>query len=85
MSDTSSADWKKLHENALVVDSHADSIVAYIMRGNLSFFGGERKVPWKGTIEFLRGAGDPRPGASDIQLNAATMSAGGIDVGVFRG
>ena len=83
MSDTTTIDWKKLHEEALVIDSHADSIVAYVMRGNLSFFGGKRDVPWTGTIEFLRGAGDPRPGASEIQLNAETMSAGGIDLELF--
>jgi membrane dipeptidase len=83
MSDANNTNWGKLHEEALVIDSHADSIVAYIMRGNLSFFGGKRNPPWRGTIEFLRGAGDPRPGASDIQLNAATMAAGGVDVGFF--
>ena len=30
-----------------------------------------------------RGAGDPRPGASEIQLNAETMAAGGIDLEFF--
>jgi len=80
---TSSTDWRTLHKDALVIDSHADSIVAYIMRGNLSFAGGARSLAWPGTIEQLRGRGGPRPGAATIQLNAATMSAGGIDVEFF--
>jgi membrane dipeptidase len=73
----------KLHQDALVVDCHADTIVAYIRRGNLSFFGDERKPAWRGTIEQLRGREEPRPGAGYIQLNAETMSAGGIDLGFF--
>ena len=83
MSDTNYPEWKKIHNDALVIDSHNDSIVAYIRRGNLSFFGGERKVPWKGTIEQLRGTEGPRPGAANIQLNSKTMADGGIDVGFF--
>ncbi len=83
MSDRPDLDWKELHRDALVIDSHADTIVAYIMRGNLSFFGGKRTPPWRGTIEHLRGIAGPRPGAANIQLNAVTMAQGGIDVSFF--
>ncbi|MBN1686905.1 MAG: dipeptidase [Spirochaetales bacterium] len=83
MTETGSSQWRELHSDALVIDTHADSIVAYVMRGNLSFFGGQRTPPWKGTIEFLRGTGGRRPGAANIQLNAGTMKEGGIDAGFF--
>ena len=76
-------DWKALHKDALVIDSHNDSIVAHVARGNLSFSGGKRTLSWPGTIELLHGRGDSAPGAADIQLNLSTLAEGGIDVGFF--
>jgi membrane dipeptidase len=76
-------DWKDLHRDALVADSHNDSIVAHVRRGNLSVAGGTRRVPWRGTIDSLRGPGGPRPGAADIQLNIPKMAQGGIDFAFF--
>ena len=76
-------DWKELHKDALVIDSHNDSIVAHVSRGNLSFSGGKRSPEWPGTIELLHGRSGPVPGAENIQLNFATIAQGGIDVGFF--
>lgn len=78
-------DYRELHANALVVDSHNDTIVAHIRRGNLSLSGrsdgGDRRHP--GVISFLRGHEEPRPGAADIQISFPKMREGGIDVGFF--
>ena len=57
-----------MHGDAPVIDSHNDTIVAHIRRGNYSFFG--EKVDSHGmsrpmgTIGLLRGPQEPRPGAS---------------------
>lgn len=78
-------DYRELHADALVVDSHNDTIVAHIRRGNLSLSGGseggERRH--SGVISFLRGHEAPRPGAADIQIDFPKMRQAGIDVGFF--
>jgi len=74
-------DCKELHESALVIDSHNDTIVAHIRRGNLSLSRGEEgsAARWDGTIAFFRGPGAPREGAEPIQINLPKMRAAGID------
>ena len=78
-------DWKELHEDALVIDAHNDTIVAHIRRGNLSLIqGGEgASERHSGTIAALRGHEEPRPGASWIQINLPKMREGGIDAAFF--
>lgn len=74
-----------MHRNALVIDSHNDTIVAHIRRGNLSLQRGQEGANGRhsGTIAFLRGHEDPRPGASFIQINFPKMREGGIDAAFF--
>ena len=76
---------EELTRQALVIDSHNDTIVAHIRRGNLSFSGGDSPLgPERpGTIAFLRGREQPRPGADWIQMNFPKMRQGGIDAGFF--
>ena len=67
-----------------VVDSDNDTIVAHIRRGQLSLNGTDAYADrHPGTIAFLRGHEEPRPGASPIQINLPLMHAGGIDTGFF--
>lgn len=76
-------DWKALHKDALVIDSHNDSIVAHVSRGNLSFSGGKRPTEWPGTVELLHGRSGAAPGAAEIQVNLSSLSNGGIDAGFY--
>ena len=76
-------DYRQLQADALVVDSHNDTIVAHIRRGNLSLSGRSERHRHSGVISFLRGHEDPRPGAADIQIDYPKMREGGIDVGFF--
>ena len=78
-------DYEALHRDALVVDSHNDTIVAHIRRGNLSLVRGEEEAQgrFSGTISFLRGPESPREGAEPIQIDLPKMRQGGIDAGFF--
>jgi membrane dipeptidase len=78
-------DYRELHENALVIDSHNDTIVAHIRRGNLSLERGQEgsETRSSGTIAFLRGHEDPREGADYIQINFPKMRKAGIDAAFF--
>jgi membrane dipeptidase len=78
-------DYRELMKDALVIDSHNDTIVAHIRRGNLSVERGEEGASERhsGTIAFLRGHEDPRPGAAYLQINFPLMRQAGIDVGFF--
>jgi len=77
-------DAKKLLARALVIDSHNDTIVAHIRRGNWSLFDAEvHGAGHSGTISFLRGHEPPRPGADAIQIDVPKMRASGIDCGFF--
>lgn len=78
-------DYRALHEDALVIDSHNDTIVAHIRRGNVSLTGSrdDADEPRAGTIAFLRGREAPRPGAEWIQIDFAKMREGGIDAAFF--
>ncbi len=85
-----------LQKDALVVDSHNDTIVAHIRRGNRSFFdesAGPNETPsgdafmrlyhTLGTVGQIRGPEAPRPGAADIQINFPLMRRAGIDAAFF--
>ena len=78
-------DYEDLHKEAMVIDSHNDTIVAHIRRGNLSLELGQegQNRRYSGTIAFLRGYEDPRPGADFIQINFPKMREGGIDAAFF--
>lgn len=74
-----------LHRDALVIDSHNDSIVSHIRRGNLSLTGTEK--PWlmerAGTVAYLRGPLEQMAYAWSEQLDLPKMRAGGIDAAFF--
>jgi len=78
-------DYRELHKNALVIDSHNDTIVAHIRRGNLSLERGQEGSDTRssGTIAFLRGHEEPREGAGNIQINLPKMREAGIDAAFF--
>ena len=75
----------ELHEQALVIDSHNDAIVAHIRRGNVSLADENARTPADpiGTIAYLRGAVPPEEDAIGIQLNIPKMRQGGIDAAFF--
>ncbi len=75
----------KFHKQSLVIDSHNDSIVAHIRRGNISFADVDAKKHdlHSGTIAYLRGPVPPEEDAIGIQLNIQKMREGGIDVAFF--
>ena len=90
------AEIAALHRDALVIDSHNDTIVAHIRRGNCSYFdddadsydpsSGEAMLKQHhtlGTIVQTRGPEQPRPGAAAIQINFPKMRQGGIDAAFF--
>jgi membrane dipeptidase len=74
-----------LHQNALVIDGHNDTIVAHIRRGNYSLHAGPVGAATRhaGTVAWLRGPEAPRPGAAEIQINFPKMQVGGIDAAFF--
>ena len=73
---------RTLHQDALVLDSHNDSIVSHIRRGNQSIADESRKQRGRhsGTVAFLRGRLGP---AKDIELNIPKMKEGGVDAAFF--
>jgi membrane dipeptidase len=76
---------EQLHRDALVIDSHNDSIVSRIRRGNLSITG--RPAPHladrEGTVLFLRGPLETEAYAWNGQIDLPQMRAGGIDCAFF--
>jgi membrane dipeptidase len=78
-------DARELHQQAVVIDSHNDTIVAHIRRGNLSLETGPEgsEARKSGVIAFLRGPEKPRPGAENIQINFPKMRKAGIHAGFF--
>ena len=80
---TDATDFKALHEDALVIDAHNDTIVGLLRRGAQSVLGSDapaRTEP-QSLIAYLRGAPDSTE--VDIQSNEPKMRAGGVDVGFF--
>ncbi|MCZ6676348.1 MAG: dipeptidase [Candidatus Poribacteria bacterium] len=81
----SKSSFMELHQDALVIDSHNDTIVTHIRRGNLSISG--RTVPNRirhnGTIAYLRGPLDAEAREVELQINLPKMRQGGIDAAFF--
>ncbi len=75
-------DAANLHRDSLVIDSHNDSAVALIRRGNLGL-AGERdsgRYERAGAVAYLR---QYQSGQVKMQLDINTMRAGGIDAAFF--
>ena len=73
-----------LHERALVVDAHNDSIIAHIRRGNLRL-DGIQPNNWKeraGAAAYLRQYETPL-GNQAVQLDLPKMKRGGLDTAFF--
>lgn len=72
-----------LHRDALVIDSHNDSIVAHIRRGNLGLGGeqGAERAGRAGVVAYLRQYLSPL--GEGIQLDIPRMRAGGLDAAFF--
>jgi membrane dipeptidase len=76
-----------LHRDALVLDSHNDSIVRHIRLGNRSFSDrpagtAAQGAAHQGTIRYLRGPLS-REEAAEPQVTFPTMRAGGLDAAFF--
>lgn len=77
-------DHAALHRQTLVIDAHNDTIVAHLRRGGRSLSGAERppsRFPEHGIVDFLGGMSRTR--GEPIQIDFASMAAGGIDAGFF--
>jgi membrane dipeptidase len=76
---------EQLHRDALVIDSHNDTIVSLIRRGNLSITG--REAPHlshlSGTVSYLRGPLETEAYAWNGQVSLPKLRAGGIDAAFF--
>ncbi|MDA8218058.1 MAG: membrane dipeptidase, partial [Dehalococcoidales bacterium] len=77
-------DYQQLHREALVIDSHNDTIVAHIRRGNLSLQTGESVSDdtFYGVVAFVRGE-YPDKVAKPIQIDFPKMRESGIDAAFF--
>ena len=72
---------EQLHRDALVIDSHNDTIVAHIVKGHAGFFSSETNEPDQpGTIALMRGR---ERHAAKIQIDFPLMRRSGIDVAFF--
>ena len=74
-----------LHRQALVIDSHNDSIVYHIRQGNRSMSGQPDPVLAEraGIVRYLRGPLESRLQDAEPQLNWPKMRAGGLDAAFF--
>ena len=72
----------ELHRDALVIDSHNDSIVAGVSGGS-GLGGAPTRHAGSGTIAQLRGALPGRPAGARTQLDLQRMREGGIDAAFF--
>ena len=74
-----------LHNEALVIDSHNDTIVGHIRRGNVSIADKETpdRIRHDGTIAYMRGPLDRVASQMDIQINLPKMRQGGVDAAFF--
>jgi membrane dipeptidase len=75
----------QLHQDALVIDSHNDTIVTHIRRGNLSLSGREalHLARLDGTVKFLRGPLEREARAWSEQISLPKMREGGVDCAFF--
>ena len=70
----------EIHNSSLVIDSHNDAIVAYLLRKGESIAGPDapaRSEP-ESVVTFLRGS--LMPGGREMQVNIPKLREGGIDV-----
>jgi membrane dipeptidase len=76
---------EQLHRDALVIDSHNDTIVSHIRRGNLSLSGREAPhlKPLDGTVRYLRESLSGQERTWHGQINLPRMREGGIDCAFF--
>ena len=82
---TSQLSSTDLHNEALVIDSHNDTIVGHIRRGNVSIADKETpdRIRHDGTIAYMRGPLDRVASQMDIQINLPKMRQGGVDAAFF--
>ena len=73
----------RLHQDAVVIDSHNDTTVSHIRRGNLSLSGGGTGNGRDGTVAYLRGRFDRGASADPVQINFPKMREGGVDAAFF--
>ena len=73
----------ELHHDALVIDSHNDTIVMHIRRGNRSVAGTTLGARHSGTVACMPDPLDVASRAREVQINVPKMRAGGIDAGFF--
>lgn len=74
---------EELHRDALVFDTHNDSLVAHIRRGNQSLSDPTRRVGSEGTVGYLRGPLDRRVREQEVQLNFPKMRQAGISAAFY--
>jgi membrane dipeptidase len=70
---------KSLHSSSLVIDTHSDSLVAHIRRGNQSMFDPDVHLGPESAVGYLRGPLDSAAQQDEVQLNFPKMRVGGID------
>ncbi len=77
-------DYLSLHRDALVIDSHNDTIVAHIRR-HLTPSPGQPGPAWRSEsiIAFSRGGYSAEEAAVPFQIDLHKMREGGIDAGFF--
>jgi membrane dipeptidase len=73
----------ELHQQTTVIDSHNDSIVAHIRRGNVGLAGesGPERLGRAGVVAYLRQYLHPL--GEGLQLNLPKMRQGGLDAAFF--
>lgn len=76
-------DYLELHHDALIIDSHNDTIVDHILRGRLSLERSAEGIDERhsGTIAYLRGYGRPPEPEDVCQVDFPKMRRAGIDAG----
>jgi membrane dipeptidase len=75
----------ELHRRALVIDTHNDSIVTHIRRGDISFADPTQPAAGRaGLIAWLRGPLDLSRSTPEVQQNFPKMRQGGLDCGFFH-
>jgi len=78
-------DAGQVHADSLVIDSHNDSLVAHLRRGNRSLVaadeGGAARP--EGLIEYLRGPLDSSVREAAPQITLAKLRQGGVDAAFF--
>jgi membrane dipeptidase len=78
-------DTEALHQDALVIDSHNDTIVSHIRRNLMGLYGSPVRDKGRrhGTVAEMRGMFDAAARAAEIQIDFPLMREGGIDAAFF--